>query len=120
MISFNFKCSIKKPSCPKSESIRWYSAFGIRRLICSIWSAGKSRSDDMAMTTVRGGNHYGIAAYYAMMAAMYSSMSSGSNEEYTTELDKDRFYNAVLTGPTANAEFKPNLKVTFSAPLTAE
>ena len=54
-----------------------------------------------------------------MMAAMYSSMSSGSNEEYTTELDKDRFYNAVLNGPSADGA-KPQLKITFSAPKSAE
>ena len=58
-----------------------------------------------------------------MMMAAYASGYSGSSSDsgsYTVQLDKDRFYNAVLTGPTANAEFKPNLKVTFSAPLTAE
>ena len=55
------------------------------------------------------------------MMAYYSSMSSSAtSEEYVTELDKDRFYNAVLTGPTAASDNKPRLKVTFSAPQTAE
>ena len=65
---------------------------------------------------------YGYSNYYnyAMMA-YYSSMysSSTSTEEYTTELDTDRFYNAVLNGPEASGA-KPQLKITFSAPASAE
>jgi hypothetical protein len=58
-----------------------------------------------------------------MMMAAYASGYSGSSSDkgsYNVQLDKDRFYNGILTGPTADAEFKPSLKVTFSAPLTAE
>ena len=56
-----------------------------------------------------------------MMMAAYASGYSGSNDdgEYTVELDKDRFYNAVLNGPEA-AGRKPQLKITFSAPMSAE
>jgi len=70
-----------------------------------------------------GGYGYGGYGYnnyynYAMMAAMYSSYGS-SSKEYTTELDKDRFYSATLNGPASDGA-KPQLKVTFSAPKSAE
>jgi hypothetical protein len=66
---------------------------------------------------------YGYSNYYnyAMMAyysSMYSS-SSSSSTEYTTELDKDRFYNGILNGPQSSGA-KPQFKVTFSAPKSAE
>lgn len=67
-----------------------------------------------------GGYGYNNYYNYAMMAMMYSSMnSSNSTEEYTTELDKDRFYSAALNGPEASGA-KPQLKITFSAPKSAE
>ena len=55
-----------------------------------------------------------------MMAQMMASMNTTtSNKEYVTELDKDRFYNGILNGPTASGA-KPVFKVTFSAPKSAE
>ena len=55
-----------------------------------------------------------------MMAQMMASMNTTtSNKEYVTELDKDRFYNGVLNGPTASGA-KPVFKVTFSAPKSKE
>ena len=54
-----------------------------------------------------------------MMASMYSGMGSGSNKEYSTELDKDRYYNATLNGPASDG-VKPQLRITFSAPKSAE
>ena len=74
-----------------------------------------------------GGYGYGYDSYgygynnyynYAMMAQMYSSMYTSSTE-YETSLDKDRYYNAVLNGPLSSGA-KPQLKVTFSAPKSAE
>ena len=64
---------------------------------------------------------YGYSNYYnyAMMAAMYSNMNSGNNTQTKTELDKDRFYSAALNGPAA-AGAKPQIKITFSAPKSAE
>jgi hypothetical protein len=53
------------------------------------------------------------------MAAMYSNMNSGNNTQTKTELDKDRFYSAALNGPAA-AGAKPQIKITFSAPKSAE
>ena len=50
------------------------------------------------------------------MAGMYSNTDT---EEYTTELDKDRFYSAALNGPQSSGA-KPQFKVTFSAPKSAE
>ena len=56
------------------------------------------------------------------MMAMYASMygSSSTQTETTTKLDKDRYYNAVLQGPGAGSGPKPQIKITFSAPKTAE
>ena len=67
-----------------------------------------------------GGYGYNNYYNYAMMA-YYSSMynNTSTSEEYTTELDKDRFYNAALNGPAASGA-KPQFKVTFSAPKSAE
>ena len=68
-----------------------------------------------------GGYGYGSNYYNYMMMAAYASGYSGSSdsESYTVELDKDRYYNATLNGPDA-AGAKPQLKVTFSAPKSAE
>ena len=66
-----------------------------------------------------GGYGYNNYYNYAMMAAMYSNMNSGNNTQTKTELDKDRFYSAALNGPAA-AGAKPQIKITFSAPKSAE
>ena len=49
-------------------------------------------------------------------------MNSGSSSEsVSTDLDKDRYYNCILGGPTSAEEsVRPTLKITFSAPKTAE
>ena len=65
---------------------------------------------------------YGYNNYYNyMMMASYSS-SYSTSETTSRSLDKDRFYNAVLNGPNFGTELeqKPRLKITFSAPKTAE
>ena len=55
-----------------------------------------------------------------MMMAAYASGYSGTDTgSYTVELDKDRFYSGVLNGPEA-AGAKPQIKITFSAPKSAE
>lgn len=58
-----------------------------------------------------GSNYYSLA----MLNALYSS----SNTTTTTsqELDKDRFYKAILNGPDATSERKPTFKVTYSFPM---
>ena len=68
-----------------------------------------------------GGYGYGSNYYNYAMMAYYASMysNSSSTEETTVELDKDRYYNAVLNGPEASGE-KPHIKITFSAPKSAE
>ena len=57
-----------------------------------------------------------------MMAQYASAGSSGSDAEYSTELDKDRYYRCTLNGPeySDNIAELPRLVVTFSAPKTAE
>ena len=64
---------------------------------------------------------YGSNYYNYMMMAAYASGYSGdkSSGDYTVELDKDRFYSAVLNGPEAEGK-KPQIKITFSAPMSAE
>ena len=57
---------------------------------------------------------------YYMMAMYASSYGSSSTSETTSiELDRDRYYFGVLNGPEA-AGAKPQLKITFSAPKSAE
>ena len=60
--------------------------------------------------------------YNYYMMAMYASMygNSSTPTETTTTLDKDRYYNAVLQGPGAETGPKPQIKITFSAPKSAE
>ena len=62
---------------------------------------------------------YGYSNYYNYM--MLASMSNSYSTSETTErgLDNDRFYNAVLCGPGSAGE-KPRIKITFSAPMSAE
>lgn len=73
-----------------------------------------------------GGYGYGYGGYgyggynssyynyynYMMMASMYSSSSTTST---STELDKDRYYKAVLRGPEAGGRV-PTLSITYSIP----
>ena len=54
-----------------------------------------------------------------MMSYYASAGSSNTTTESTVELDNDRYYYATLNGP-ASADNGPKLKVTFSAPKTAE
>lgn len=71
-----------------------------------------------------GGYGYDNYYNYYMMAAYANAANSSSSQEATSiELDKDRFYNAVLNGPDAGGDDisqKPRLKITFSAPKKAE
>lgn len=65
------------------------------------------------------GYGYGSNYYNYLMMAQYASMSNTTNTSSSVELDKDRFYNAVLNGPESSGE-RPRLKVTFSVPKSAE
>lgn len=62
---------------------------------------------------------YGSNYYNYMMMASYMNSGSNSSESISIDLDKDRYYNCTLAGPSAT-EVKPTLKITFSAPKTAE
>lgn len=70
------------------------------------------------------GSYYGYSSYgygsyynnyysYASMAQYASASATTTSSD--TELDKDRYYNAVLCGPAAEGR-KPKLKVTFAIP----
>ena len=61
-----------------------------------------------------GGYGYDNYYNYYMMAAYASASSSSSTSSSSLELDKDRYYDAVLNGPEYNGS-KPSLKITFSA-----
>ena len=78
-----------------------------------------------------GGYGYGYDSYgygynnyynYMMMASMAGSYSTG--EKTARSIDKDRFYHAILNGPDYGSaddiDRKPRLKITFSAPKSAE
>ena len=68
-----------------------------------------------------GSYGYGSNYYSYYMMAQYASMySSGSSSQATDiQLDKDRYYYATINGPGAEGA-RPQLKITFSAPKTAE
>ena len=66
-----------------------------------------------------GGYGYGSNYYNYMMMASYMNSGSNSSESVSIDLDKDRYYNCTLAGPSADG-VKPTLKITFSAPKTAE
>ena len=53
--------------------------------------------------------------------SQYASMygSGNSPQETNIQLDKDRYYYASINGPGAE-DARPKLKITFSAPKTAE
>lgn len=59
------------------------------------------------------GSYYNNYYNYATMAQYASSSATTTTSD--TELDKDRYYNAVLRGPKAEGK-KPKLKVTFAVP----
>ena len=50
-----------------------------------------------------------------MMASMYGS--SNTTESITVQLDKDRYYSAVLNGPESAEGEVPTLELTFSIPV---
>lgn len=60
-------------------------------------------------------NYYSNYYTYAMMASMYGS--SNTTESITVQLDKDRYYNAVLNGPESAEGEVPTLELTFSIPV---
>ena len=60
------------------------------------------------------GNSYNNYYSYMMLAQMMAS-SSQQTYSYTTELDKDRYYKAVMNGPAANGDV-PLFRVTFAIP----
>ena len=69
-----------------------------------------------------GGYGYNNYYNYLMMAQYASAYNSSSTSKTSTELDKDRYYRCSLNGPESSTDVKkvPHLKVTFSAPKTAE
>ena len=70
-----------------------------------------------------GGYDYSSNYYNYMMMAMYANASaSSSTDSYTTDLDKDRYFDATLNGTRSSTDIKslPRLTVTFAAPKTAE
>ena len=62
------------------------------------------------------GSYGGYNNYYSyMMLAQMMAASSQQTYSYTTELDKDRYYKAVMNGPTSSGDKpKPLFRVTFA------
>ena len=68
-----------------------------------------------------GSYGYGSNYYNYLMMASYMNSGSTTSESVSNELDKDRYYRCTLAGPTtADESLRPTLKITFSAPKTAE
>ena len=74
-----------------------------------------------------GGYGYGNNYYNYLMMASYMNSGSTTSSSVSCELDKDRYYNCTLAGPTSSLvdpttgkPLRPTLKITFSAPKTAE
>lgn len=66
------------------------------------------------------GNSYLNNYYYmSMLASAYSSSSSSSTTTYTTYMDKDRYYCAILNGPK-NEGRRPKLRIIYSVPCANE
>lgn len=60
---------------------------------------------------------YGYNNYYSLMlASQYASMSSSSSTKTSVEMDKDRYFKAVLNGPDAENGRVPVLKITYALP----
>lgn len=64
-----------------------------------------------------GGYGYdNYSSYYTlMMMAQYAGSGSTSTQKEKA-LDKDRYYNATLVGPTANTDNRPKVKITIAIP----
>ena len=67
-----------------------------------------------------GGYGYGSNYYNYAMMSYYASANTGTTTSSSIELDNDRYYYATLNGPESQGSNVPQLKVTFSAPKTAE
>ena len=70
-----------------------------------------------------GNNYYN----YLMMASYMNSGSTSTSSTSSSELDKDRYHRCTLAGPESHLTdsitgepLRPTLKITFSAPKTAE
>ena len=62
-----------------------------------------------------GYGNYGYSNYYSyMMLAQYMAAQNQQTYSYTTELDKDRYYRAVLNGNSAARH--PQFRITFAIP----
>jgi hypothetical protein len=68
------------------------------------------------------GYGYGMSNYYSMalLASMYSNAGSGSNRKSRIDMDKDRYFDAVLNGPKAESGRVPTLRVIYALPKSAE
>ncbi len=60
---------------------------------------------------------YGYNNYYSLMlASQYASSVGSSSVQTSVEMDKDRYFKAVLNGPEAENGRVPVLKVTYALP----
>ena len=55
-----------------------------------------------------------------MMSASYMNSGTSTSETVSIDLDRDRYYDCTLGGPTAEEAIRPKLKITFSAPKAGE
>ena len=52
----------------------------------------------------------------ALLASMYNSASSSSNLKSRIDMDKDRYFDAVLNGPEAPDGRVPMMRVIYALP----
>ena len=70
-----------------------------------------------------GGYGYGsMSNYYSMalLASMYNSSSTTSNRKSKIDMDKDRYFNAVLNGPEAPGGRVPTIRVVYALPKDSQ
>lgn len=65
-----------------------------------------------------GYGYGGMSNYYSMalLASMYNSSSTNSTRKSRVDLDKDRYFNAVLNGPESPDGRVPTMRVIYALP----
>lgn len=110
----------------KGEYDIWFLTMAYETIV-TVTAADKELSDYYSMLAYQsyygsmygGGGGYGdyYSNYYSyMMAAMYAGNSSSSTST-TLQLDRDRYYRAVLSGPAADdAGIRPKFVFSYAVP----
>jgi len=97
-----------------SEDEQWYQQMLYYNYLNSLYGGGYGYGSYSGSSY---SNYYSMYYLYSMYNA---SSSSTSDVETEARMDRDRFYNAKLYGPTAEDEsVRPYLQITYSVPRTS-